>query len=396
VTTPPHTRPPGRPSRGGGALRPSLRDVAREWGRIGVIGFGGPPAHVALLRELTVDRRAWLTAREFEDANAATQLLPGPGSTQLAVYCAHHVAGRRGAMVGGLAFVLPGLVMILAIAAFALAGRPPGWISGIGSGAAAAVVAVVVHAGIGLARGSLEGRRGAALARGVAYALAGAAATIVAAPYVVLVLLAAGALELGGRRPGARVVAWPVALALAAVGAAALPALAWTAFKVGALSYGGGFVIVPLMQGDAVGAHGWMTQAEFANAVAYGQLTPGPVVHTVAFVGWAARGLGGALLAAAVAFAPSFAVVLFGGRVFASLRESARARAFLDGAGPAAVGAVLGAAWPLAGSLHDAWQFVVLGFAAAALLVARLPAVTVLLAGALTGLVIALIQIVGG
>jgi chromate transporter len=374
VTTPPHTRP-------------SLRDVAREWGRIGVIGFGGPPAHVALLRELIVDRRGWLTAREFEDANAATQLLPGPGSTQLAVYCAHHVAGRRGAMIGGLAFVLPGLVMILAIAALALADRPAGWISGIGSGAAAAVVAVVVQAGIGLARGSLEGRRGGALARGIAYALAGAAATIVAAPYVVLVLLAAGALELGRRRRGVRLVAWPVALAFAAGGAAALPALAWTAFKVGALSYGGGFVIVPLMQGDAVGAHGWMTQAEFANAVAYGQLTPGPVVHTVAFVGWAARGLGGALLAAAVAFAPSFAVVLFGGRVFATLRESARARAFLDGAGPAAVGAVLGAAWPLASAIGTWWQGAVLAASAVALFVLGAAPVWVLAGGAAAGLV---------
>jgi chromate transporter len=378
VTSPPHTLP-------------SLREVAREWGRIGVIGFGGPPAHVALLRELTVERRGWLTTREFADANAATQLLPGPGSTQLAIFCAHHVAGRRGALVGGLAFMLPGLVAILAIAAVALSARPPAWIRGIGEGASAAVVAVVVQAGLGLARGSLAGRHGAARARAVAYALAGALAAIAAGPYVVLVLLAAGAIELSLRHSGARVVAWPAALVLGATGAAALPALAWTAIKVGALSYGGGFVIVPLMQGDAVHAHGWMTQAEFTNAVAYGQLTPGPVVHTVAFVGWAAAGLGGALLATALAFAPSFAVVLFGGRLFVTLRESPRARAFLDGAGPAAVGAVLGAAWPLAGSLHAAWQWVVLGSAAVSLFVVRVAPVWVLAGGAVAGLVIALI-----
>src|SRR5437870_9736988 len=119
VTSP----PPSSDDRAG--ARAPLRVVAREWGRIGLIGFGGPAAHVALLRELTVERRGWLTAREFEDANAATQLLPGPGSTQLAVFCAHHVAGRRGALLGGLAFVLPGLAMILAIAAIALAQRPP-------------------------------------------------------------------------------------------------------------------------------------------------------------------------------------------------------------------------------------------------------------------------------
>ena len=374
MTTPPDTRP-------------SLRDIAREWGRIGVIGFGGPAAHVALLRELVVDRRGWMTAREFEDANAATQLLPGPGSTQLAVYSAHHVGGRLGGLVGGLAFALPGLIAVLAIAAVALADRPAAWVQGVGAGAAAAVVAVVVQAGIGLARGSLGGRHGAALARGSGYALAGAAATIAVGPYVVLALLAAGAVELGLQRgAAARVVAWPVALALGATGAAALPALAWTAFKVGALSYGGGFVIVPLMQGDAVDAHGWMTQAEFANAVAYGQLTPGPVVHTVAFVGWAAAGLGGALLATLVAFAPSFAVVLLGGRAFVALRDSPRARSFLDGAGPAAVGAVLGAAWPLAGAIDTAWQVGVLAAAAVALFALRVAPVWVLLSGAAVGL----------
>jgi chromate transporter len=376
VTSPPNTR------------RAGLAEVVREWGRIGLIGFGGPPAHVALFRELTVERRRWLTAQEFEDANAATQLLPGPGSTQLAIFCAFHVAGRRGAVAGGLAFVLPGLLVILAIAAVALSDRPPDWIAGIGAGAAAAVVAVVVQAGIGLARSSLGGRRGAALARGVAYAVAGAAATVAVGPYVVVVLLGAGAVELGWRRrPGAGVLAWPAAAALAVTGAAALPALAWTAFKVGALSYGGGFVIVPLMQGDAVDQHGWMTQAEFGNAVAYGQLTPGPVVHTVAFVGWAASGLGGALLAAAVAFLPSFAAVLIGGRWFLTLRRSPSARAFLDGAGPAAVGAVLGAAWPLVRALDAWWQWAVLGAAAVALFAVRLAPVWVLAGGAVAGLV---------
>src|ERR671916_3027310 len=95
------------------AVRVPLSVVAREWGRLGVVGFGGPPAHVALLRDLVVDRRGWMDAREFEDANAACGLLPGPASTQLAIYCAHRVAGLRGAVAGGLAFISPGLVLIL-------------------------------------------------------------------------------------------------------------------------------------------------------------------------------------------------------------------------------------------------------------------------------------------
>ncbi|MGH2950098.1 MAG: chromate efflux transporter, partial [Solirubrobacteraceae bacterium] len=313
-------------------MRVPLATVLREWGRIGLIGFGGPPAHVALLRELTVERRRWLDAREFEDANAATQLLPGPASTQLAIYCAQRVAGGAGAVVGGLAFILPGLALVLAISAVALAESPPAWVRGVGAGAAAAVVAVVVQAGLALGRSSLSARRGGGLARAIVYLAAGAVATVVAGSAVVIVLLACGFAELAWRRrPGAAVHAWPVGLVLlAATGAAALPALAWTALKVGALSYGGGFVIIPLMHGDAVDAYGWMTGAEFANAVAYGQLTPGPVTHTVAIVGWAAAGLGGALLAAAIAFAPSFLVVALSGGRFERLRGSGAARAFLD------------------------------------------------------------------
>jgi chromate transporter len=206
-----------------------LPTVLREWGRLGLIGFGGPPAHVALLRELVVERREWIDAREFEDANAACQLLPGPASTQLAIYCAQRVAGLRGAVVGGLAFIVPGLLMVLAIAALALGDAPPEWILGIGAGAGAAVVAVVVQAGIALARSSLAGRRDV---RAPLYIAAAFAAVVLAGPYVVLVLLGAGLAELAWRgRAALGLHAWPVVLATAA----ALPGLAWTAFKVGAL-----------------------------------------------------------------------------------------------------------------------------------------------------------------
>src|SRR5437870_13646421 len=129
--------------------RPSLRTVAAKWGRIGCIGFGGPPAHIALLRELCVDRAQWLSKQEFEDAIAACNLLPGPASTQLAIFSAWRVAGPIGAVLGGAAFILPGLVMILGLAAIFL-GSPPDWVRGAGAGAGAAVAAVAVRAGIGL------------------------------------------------------------------------------------------------------------------------------------------------------------------------------------------------------------------------------------------------------
>jgi chromate transporter len=164
------------------------------------------------------------------------------------------------------------------------------------------------------------------------------------------------------------------------------PALVWLAVKVGALSYGGGYVIIPLMYGDAVEANRWMTGQEFANAVAYGQITPGPVTHTVALVGYAAAGIGGALAATAVAFAPSFAFVMLGARHFERLRTSGDARAFLDGAGPAAAGATLGAAVPLAQAVEDAWQWAVV-LAAAVALAVRVPPIYALIGGALIGLV---------
>ena len=371
-------------------MRVPLPTVLREWGRLGLIGFGGPPAHVALLRELCVERRRWLSAREFEDANAACQLLPGPASTQLAIYCAGRVGGTAAAILGGVAFILPGLMAILVIAVATLSASPPAWLRGVGAGAGAAVVPVVAAAGLSLARASLGGRTREGRARALGYLAAGAVAAVATGPWVVLVLLLAGLLELAWRRrPVAALHAWPALLALGAGAASALPALAWTAFKVGALSYGGGFVIIPLMHGDAVNAHGWMTDAEFTGAVAYGQLTPGPVTQTVALVGYAAAGLGGALLAAAIAFAPSFLVVALGGEGFRRLRASSAARAFLDGAGPAAVGAILGAAVPLAGGLSAAWQVAVLAVAAVLLLARRAP-LAVLAGGAAAGAVAAL------
>ncbi|HYF28220.1 MAG TPA: chromate transporter [Baekduia sp.] len=355
------------------STRIGLRTVLREWGRLGLIGFGGPPAHVALLRRLCVDERRWIDARAFEDANAACQLLPGPASTQLAIFCAHRVGGARGAVVGGLAFILPGLVALIALAALTLGDDPPTWVLGAAAGAGAAVVAVVVQAGVDL------GRTGVRSLRAAVYLAVGFATTVLLGPWVVLALVGCGVVELVWRR------GTPPAL----LSVAALPALAWVAFQVGALSYGGGFVIVPLMQGEAVDGRGWMTEGEFLSAVALGQLTPGPVVQTVAAVGWAAAGLGGALLAAAIAFAPSFLVVLLGGARFERLRRAPGPRAFLDGAGPAAVGAILGAAVPLLAGVDEAWQVAVLAVAALLLARGRGGVVVVLLGAAAAGAVIA-------
>ncbi|MCL2729168.1 MAG: chromate efflux transporter [Actinomycetia bacterium] len=379
-----------------------LRTVLREWGRIGCTGFGGPPTHIRLLRQLCVEREGWMDAAEFEDAIAVCNLMPGPASTQLAILCAWRLRGRAGALVGGAAFIVPGLVVIMALSVLFVAGAAPLWVLGAGAGAGAAVPAVAVNAGWALLGASWRNR--ASAARWGLYLAAGLAAVALIGAWLVLVLLACGVTELAVRRPGSGrlldnsntraagtrlpgVLAAPVVLA---TGGGVLAALAWEAFKVGALSFGGGFVIIPLMQADVVTHYHWLTGAEFLNAVALGQVTPGPVVLTVAAVGYGAAGIAGGLLGAAVAFAPSFAIVLAGGPRFERIRGDLRARAFLEGAGPAAIGAILGSAVTLTRALAYPWQYAVLAAALLLLLPLRRGAVVTLLAAAAAGVAVTL------
>ncbi|HXJ27318.1 MAG TPA: chromate transporter, partial [Streptosporangiaceae bacterium] len=199
---------------------PSLPVILREWGRIGCVGFGGPPTHIRMLRDLCVSRRGWLDATEFEDALAACNLLPGPASTQLAIFCAWRLRGRAGALAGGAAFILPGLALILVLAAVFLAGTPPLWVRGAGAGAGAAVAAVAVQAGsslipaswaragsagAGSARASSDGagwNRGwrAGRVRWAGYLAAGAVSAATIGPWLVLVLLGCGVIELIAQR----------------------------------------------------------------------------------------------------------------------------------------------------------------------------------------------------
>lgn len=359
------------------AGRISLSTIASEWGRIGITGFGGPPAHIALLRNLCVEERAWLSAHDFEDGIAAVNLLPGPASTQLAIFCAWRLRGTVGAVVGGICFIVPGLILILGLSALFLASRPPLWVESAAAGAGAAVPVVALQAAISLIPASLKraGRRRAGRIRWAAYFSVGVAAAAMVGPFLVLVLLACGLAEVGvklreeggsARTPGLFPIIVVPPATLGGIGA-----LVWVAFKVGALSYGGGFVIVPLMQHDAVTTYHWMTGAQFLGAVALGQITPGPVVQTVAVVGYAAAGIGGGLLASFIAFAPSFVFVLAGGRHFDRLRHSGNVQAFLTGAGATAVGAIAGSAISLGLALSNLWQVAVLAMGVIWLVVLR-------------------------
>jgi chromate transporter len=370
-----------------------LSTIVREWGRIGIIGFGGPPAHIALLRKLCVDDRAWLTAQEFEDGISATNLLPGPASTQLAIFCAWRLRGRLGAVLGGICFIAPGLAIILALSVVFLAAHPPLWILGAAAGAGAAVPAVALSAALALIPASWR-RAGDARSRKIrwaSYFLIGGASAATIGPYLVVVLLACGILEIaasgGFKNPSLKSMftLFPTAAAAPIVGG--LAALCWVALKVGALSYGGGFVIIPLMQHDAVVTYHWMTGTQFLNAVALGQITPGPVVQTVAVVGYAAGGIGGGLLAALIAFAPSFVFVIGGAPHFDRLRSDTRIQAFLTGAGAAVIGAIAGSAIPLGRELAHLWQLGILVLAAGWLLGLRRSVVPALLAAGVAGVI---------
>ena len=389
--------PESEPSEPSGPARVPLWTIAREWTRLGCIGFGGPPAHIALLRRLCVADRQWIGATEFEDGIASVNLLPGPASTQLAIFCAWRLRRAAGAVVGGACFIIPGLILILGLSAVFLASRPPEAILGAAAGAGAAVPAVALSAAAGFVPASWQ-RIGPARrqrARWVGYAAAGAACSALLGPYLVLVLVACGITEIAIRRAGApalpgRARAMAAAVTGHALAVGGLGSLTWVAFKVGALSYGGGFVIIPLMQHDAVITYHWMTGTQFLNAVALGQVTPGPVVLTVAVVGYAANGIAGALLATLIAFAPSFLFVLLGGPRFDQIRASATVQSFLTGAGPAVIGAIAGSAIPLGLAFRYAWQIPVLAGALAWFFAARRGVVSGLLIAGGIGLVLVL------
>jgi chromate transporter len=372
--------------------RVPLSIIVREWSRIGIIGFGGPPTHILLLRELCVEDKGWLSAREFEDGISSTNLLPGPASTQLAIFCAWRLRGRLGALIGGVCFIIPGLVMILGLSALFLAKHPPLWVLGAAAGSGAAVPAVALNAAIGLIPGSW--RRTSDVrslkARWLCYFVAGVISAATIGPYLVLVLFGCGLFEIavrGGFTNGSGRIGFFLLPAATTPVVGGLVALCWVAFTVGALSYGGGFVIVPLMQHDAVVTYHWMSGAQFLNAVALGQITPGPVVQTVAVVGYAAGGLDRGLLAALVAFAPSFGFIIAGAPHFDRLRADRRIDAFLSGAGAAVIGAIAGSAVPLGRELAHLWQLGILGLAALWLFGLRRSVVPALLGTGVLGVI---------
>jgi chromate transporter len=334
-------------------------------------------------------RRQWVDsgdvdAEEFTDAFAAVSLLPGPASTQLAMWIGWRQRGWRGLATAAVLFVVPAVAMVLVLSSLVLGPRHPRWLSGAAFGAAAVVPAVALRAAIDIGRGYDWLAPSSRLIRLVAYIALGALACWVYPSGLPVAMIAAGAAELALSSRDRRFAA------VAASSGATKAALAWTALKVGALSFGGGFVIVPIMRGDAVNVHHWMTASTFVTAVAIGQITPGPVVATIAAVGYAASGWVGGVIAAAIAFAPSLLFVGLGSRHLSALRERTAPRTFLSGAGPVATGAIAAASVILARGCTLAWQWPLLAAGVVVVVALRKSPTGALLAGGAVGLVLAL------
>jgi chromate transporter len=393
----------------------ALPELARLFGWIGTIGFGGPAAHIALMEDAVVARRGWLPRPQFLDMLALTNLLPGPNSSEMAIHIGWARGRTAGALVAGLAFLLPAFVLMVGLSAlyFAYGTRPE--ISAFFYGLKPVAVALVAQAAWRLGRTAAQDALGGALL------LAGGAITVgLPAGELPLLLLAglAGWLVYGRGRAAAPPVppaaplrghlreAGQVILvaaggaALLLLGLAALNAdlfhLAWVFLKAGTLLFGGGYVMIPLTQPEVVHTYGWLTDQQFLDGVALGQATPGPIVTTAAFVGYRVAGVLGAVVAIGAIYLPAFTFVLATAPLLARVGQAGPVRAMLRGISAAVAGAVAGAALVLAGAvLGDVAAGTVDWLAGGLLLVAlalvfrtKLPAPLLLIGGGLLGLVL--------
>jgi chromate transporter len=329
--------------------RTSLAEIARLFLKLGTIAFGGPAAHIAMMEDEVVRRRQWLTQEEFLDYLGATNLIPGPNSTELAIHIGRARAGWPGLLVAGACFILPASIIVGVIAwAYVRYGALPA-AAGLLYGVKPVVIAVVLQALWRLARTAVKSRLLAAL---------GIVATAAAALGVneLMILLFAGVLMAivreadRARRPASMLT---MVTGTAGVGAAtsAAPFGLWPLFgvflKIGAVLFGSGYVLLAFLRADLVERLHWLTESQLLDAVAVGQLTPGPVFTTATFIGYVLGGAPGAATATVGIFLPAFVFVALSGLLLPRLRRSPIARAVLDGVNVASLALMVVVTWEL-------------------------------------------------
>jgi len=373
-----------------------LGEVARLFFKLGVIGFGGPAAHIALMEDEVVRRRRWLTRDAFLDLLGATYLIPGPNSTEMAIHMGYVRAGWPGLVVGGACFILPAMLVTLVLAVvYARFGRLPeaGWIL---YGVKPVIIAVVVQAVWALARRAVSTLLAAAVALAVlVFALRGVneVALLFAAALGLPLIRAIGAA--GGARALAPGGLFGVTLASAtavapglapAGGTALLPQLALIFLKVGSILFGSGYVLLAFLRPDLVERTRWLTDTQLLDAIAVGQLTPGPVLTTATFIGYLVAGGAGAVVATVAIFLPSFVFVALSSPFIPRLRRSPWAAGFLDGANAASVALMATVTWELGRAAVVDWLTAGTAIAAAVvLLTTRINSAWLVAAGAAVG-----------
>jgi chromate transporter len=373
------------------ARRAALRELALLFLRLGATAFGGPAAHVAMMEDEIVRRRRWLTPEEFLDLVGAANLIPGPNSTELAIHVGHRRAGFPGLVVAGAAFIVPATLLVTAIAwLYVRFGALPAT-EGLLRGVKPVVVAVVAQALWRFARTAIRGpSHGAlALAASVAAALGGHELAILA---VAGAVLAAGRVSSRGRGVAAVALCPLPAASALALGAGATPftlsGLFLVFLKIGSVLYGSGYVLLAFLRSDLVHRLGWLTEAQLLDAVAVGQVTPGPVFTTATFVGFLLGGAPGAAIATVGIFLPAFVFVALSGPLVPRLRRSPAAGAFLDGVSLASLALMAVVTAQLARAALVDLPTALLAAASALLLVRRVNSSWLVLGGAAVGLLL--------
>jgi chromate transporter len=343
----------------------SLIELARLFLKLGIVAFGGPPAHIAMMEDEVVSQRGWLTREQFLDFLGATNLIPGPNSTEMAIHVGRIRAGWLGLLVAGASFILPSAVMVTALAwAYVRFGSLP-QVAGLLYGVKPIVIALIVQAVFKLAKTAVKSTWIAVV--GVFAALG----TVLGVDQVAV--LAGGGLLTGlvyWLRSSGRTSAKALFLSGSGFSAFAAPsgiaasfsrtALFLVFLKIGAILFGGGYVLVALIRSNLVAGLGWISERQLLDAIAMGQVTPGPLSTTATFIGYLLAGVPGAVIATVAIFLPAFSFVAMSGPLVPRLRQSPVAGAVLDGVNVAALALIAVVSWQLFRAAVVDWTTLVL------------------------------------
>ena len=365
----------------------SWREITAQFLRIGLTAFGGPAAHVAIMRHELVERRKWMSEAHFLDLLGATNLIPGPNSSEMAMHIGFVRAGWAGLLGGGVGFLLPSMLIVLGMAwGYVEFGATPA-VEWLLYGIKPVIIPLIALALWNLGRAAVKGPAT------VAVGIGALAASLLGVDFVV-VLLGSGVVMMLVRnasrasRGSAALLPLPL-LGGVAAGAASFSVwgMALTFLKIGALLYGSGYVLFAYLQADLVEANGWLTEQQLLDAIAVGQLTPGPLSTSATFIGYLLAGVPGAVVATVAIYLPAFVVVALSNPLIPRIRGSRWAGHFLDGVNVAAVALMLEVMLELGqAALVNTYTVVIAGVAAALLLRWRVNSAWLVLFGAVMGL----------